>query len=195
MTGRESAETTIRIAVSDRRSQQRVGFSRRGAAAAATSSSRRYPDRQIRAAKSVYTYINKTQRRRPWLPSPPRWVDTLRAATRRPLPPSLPRPRAPPLSLRLAFLVPPLSFAPTALFPFNPFHPSSHIPIFTHHPRPASSHPFCLLPLRVVLRFHFLLLLLRPSPLCSTSLPPPPPPPPPPPLLPSVASSIGVPVD
>lgn len=47
------------------------------------------------------------------------------------------------------------------LFPFNPFHLSSHIPIFTHHRTVLSS---LVLPTPTsFLRYHFLLLLLRPS--------------------------------
>lgn len=109
-------------------------------------SSRRYPDRQIR--ESVYTYINKTRRRRPWLPSPLRWVDTLQAAT-------FPRATLTPR------LVPPLSFAPTAAVSVQPL-PSFLSHTHLHPPSyrsliPCTSYPY------VVLRYHFLLLLLRPS--------------------------------
>jgi len=173
-------------------------------------SSRRYPD----TSRSAYTYINKTRRRRPWLPSPPRWVDTLQAATLspalRPLarsasplsplpPPAVPPSPPPPPPLPLPLPLPPLSFTPTppvavSVQPLPSFLSHTHLrPPSRRSLVPCATYPY------VVRRSHFLLLLLRPSVPSRRSLPPPPlpppPPPPPPPLLPSVASSIGVPVD
>lgn len=119
-------------------------------------SSRRYLDRQNiyrcnMYTRNVYTPTStKPQRRRPWrLPSPPRWVDTLRAAT---------LPRAGLLAPRLSCLL--CLSPPTAAVSVQP------LPSFLSHTHlcPVLSSLVPLPSPSVVHRFHFLLFLLRPSP-------------------------------